>query len=208
MGCRQVRETAANADVVLAGENALPVFSPSGVDSVALERIVYNTKVSLLSASSSNLCEASPILGLCLAPAKVMKRSDAGVTVLMLRCSVPLVTASTFRCYQLGLSSQRHERRCPLTVQAWAPPLQQMQMDDGQFSAVDGSALPPGSVRPPSGDSRGGPGEREDFSKDPRFADQQLPQTTLLPLRSFTFLRLTQEMTSPAYQARCCSLQP
>ena len=44
----QVRETAANAGVVLAGENALPVFSPSGVDSVALERIVYNTKVSLL----------------------------------------------------------------------------------------------------------------------------------------------------------------
>ena len=43
----QVRETAANADVILAGENALPVFSPSGVDSVALERIVYNTKVSI-----------------------------------------------------------------------------------------------------------------------------------------------------------------
>ncbi len=80
-------------------------------------------------------------------------------------------------------------------------------MSDGQFSAVDGSALPAGSARPPSGDSRGGPGEREDFSKDPRFADQQLPQTTLLPLRSFTFLRLTQEMTSPAYQARRCSLQ-
>lgn len=45
---QQVRETAANAGVVLAGENALPVFSPSGVDSVALERIVYNTKVGLL----------------------------------------------------------------------------------------------------------------------------------------------------------------
>ncbi len=41
----QIRETAANADVVLAGENALPVFSPGGVDSVALERIVFNTKV-------------------------------------------------------------------------------------------------------------------------------------------------------------------
>ncbi len=91
-------------------------------------------------------------------------------------------------------------------AQAWAPPLQQLQMTDGQFSAVDGSALPAGGARPPSGDSRGGPGEREDFSKDPRFADQQLPQTTLLPLRSFTFLRLTQEMTSPAYQARLCFL--
>lgn len=88
------------------------------------------------------------------------------------------------------------------SAQAWAPPLQQMLMDDGQFSAVDGSALPAGGNRLPSGDSRGGPGEREDFSKDPRFADQQLPQTTLLPLRTFTFLRLTQEMTSPAYQAR------
>ncbi len=44
---RQIRETAANADVVLAGENALPVFSPGGVDSVALERIVFNTKVCL-----------------------------------------------------------------------------------------------------------------------------------------------------------------
>ncbi len=46
--CLQVRESAANAGVVLAGENALPVFSPSGVDSVALERIVYNTKVTAL----------------------------------------------------------------------------------------------------------------------------------------------------------------
>ena len=41
----QIRETAANAGVVLAGENALPVFSPSGIDAVALERIVYNTRV-------------------------------------------------------------------------------------------------------------------------------------------------------------------
>ena len=75
-------------------------------------------------------------------------------------------------------------------------------MDDARYSAVDGSALPPSGNRPPSGDPRGGPGEREDFSKDPRFADQQLPQTTLMPLRTFTFLRLTQEMSSPAYQAR------
>ena len=91
---------------------------------------------------------------------------------------------------------------CWLPAQAWAPPLQQMLMDDGQFSAVDGSALPAGGNRPSYLDSRGGPGEREDFSKDPRFADQQLPQTMLLPLRTFTFLRLTQEMTSPAYQVR------
>ena len=90
---------------------------------------------------------------------------------------------------------------CKLPVQAWAPPLQQMQMDDARYSAVDGSALPSSGSRPPSGDPRGGPGEREDFSKDPRFADQQLPQTTLMPLRTFTFLRLTQEMSSPAYQA-------
>lgn len=41
---------------------------------------------------------------------------------------------------------------------------------------------------------------RQDFSKDPRFADQQLPQTMLLPLRGFTFLRLSPEMISPAYQ--------
>ena len=43
--CEQIRETAANAGVVLAGENALPVFNPGGIDAVALERIVYNTRV-------------------------------------------------------------------------------------------------------------------------------------------------------------------
>ncbi len=31
--------------MVLGGENALPCFSPNGVDAVALERIVYNTQV-------------------------------------------------------------------------------------------------------------------------------------------------------------------
>lgn len=30
---------------MLGGENALPCFSPNGVDAVALERIVYNTQV-------------------------------------------------------------------------------------------------------------------------------------------------------------------
>ena len=43
--CTQVRELAASEGVVLAGENALPCFSPNGVDAVALERIVYNTQV-------------------------------------------------------------------------------------------------------------------------------------------------------------------
>ena len=40
----QVREAAAAAGVLMAGENALPCFSPGHVDSVALERIVYNTQ--------------------------------------------------------------------------------------------------------------------------------------------------------------------
>ena len=43
-GCWQVREAAAAAGVLMAGENALPCFSPGHVDSVALERIVYNTQ--------------------------------------------------------------------------------------------------------------------------------------------------------------------
>ena len=41
----QVRELAAAEGVVLGGENALPCFSPNGVDATALERIVYNTQV-------------------------------------------------------------------------------------------------------------------------------------------------------------------
>ena len=41
---RQVREAAAAAGVLMAGENALPCFSPGHVDTVALERIVYNTQ--------------------------------------------------------------------------------------------------------------------------------------------------------------------
>ena len=41
---RQVREAAASAGVLMAGENALPCFSPGHVDSVAMERIVYNTQ--------------------------------------------------------------------------------------------------------------------------------------------------------------------
>ena len=33
---------------MLGGENALPCFSPNGVDATALERIVYNTQVASL----------------------------------------------------------------------------------------------------------------------------------------------------------------
>ena len=39
-----MREAAAAAGVLMAGENALPCFSPGHVDTVALERIVYNTQ--------------------------------------------------------------------------------------------------------------------------------------------------------------------
>jgi hypothetical protein len=44
----QVRELAAAEGVVLGGENALPCFSPNGVDATALERIVYNTQVAFM----------------------------------------------------------------------------------------------------------------------------------------------------------------
>lgn len=40
----QVRRTASHLDVSLAGENALPCFSPGGVDSTALDRIIRNTR--------------------------------------------------------------------------------------------------------------------------------------------------------------------
>jgi hypothetical protein len=40
----QVREGCAGAGVRLGGENALPCFSPGHVDTLALERIVYNTQ--------------------------------------------------------------------------------------------------------------------------------------------------------------------
>lgn len=41
---RQLRQLAARADVSLSGENALPIFSPGGVNSEALERIVQNMR--------------------------------------------------------------------------------------------------------------------------------------------------------------------
>jgi len=40
----QVRRTASQMDVSLAGENALPCFSPGGVDATALDRIIRNTR--------------------------------------------------------------------------------------------------------------------------------------------------------------------
>lgn len=39
-----MREAAARAGVHLGGENALPCFSPTHIDSTALERIVYNCR--------------------------------------------------------------------------------------------------------------------------------------------------------------------
>lgn len=42
---KQVRSLCANRGVPLSGENALPIFLVDGVDSTALERIVFNTRV-------------------------------------------------------------------------------------------------------------------------------------------------------------------
>jgi len=39
----QIRKTAQQSGVALSGENALPCFSPGGVDTTALERIIHNT---------------------------------------------------------------------------------------------------------------------------------------------------------------------
>jgi hypothetical protein len=41
---REVKEAACSAGVPLAGENALPCFTPSAIDKGALQRIVYNTQ--------------------------------------------------------------------------------------------------------------------------------------------------------------------
>ena len=89
-------------------------------------------------------------------------------------------------------------------LQAWAPPLQEAAREL-RFNASDGSVV--GGV---GGDAFAAPTSmqegREDFTRDPRYADQQLPQTTLVPLRSFTFLRLTPVMSTPAYQVnRVCA---
>ncbi len=50
---RQLRQLAARADVSLSGENALPIFSPGGVNSEALERIVQNMRGWPQAASSN-----------------------------------------------------------------------------------------------------------------------------------------------------------
>jgi hypothetical protein len=51
----KVRELAAAEGVVLGGENALPCFSPNGVDATALERIVYNTQVAVINQRTRSL---------------------------------------------------------------------------------------------------------------------------------------------------------
>ena len=57
---RQVREAAAAAGVLMAGENALPCFSPGHVDTVALERIVYNTQAWAPPLQVYTHCYAAP----------------------------------------------------------------------------------------------------------------------------------------------------
>jgi hypothetical protein len=48
---RQIRAMAAKQQVTLSGENALPIFTPGGVDAVALDRVVCNVRA----------CRASPL---------------------------------------------------------------------------------------------------------------------------------------------------
>jgi hypothetical protein len=48
---RQIRAMAAKQQVTLSGENALPIFTPAGVDAVALDRVVCNVRA----------CRASPL---------------------------------------------------------------------------------------------------------------------------------------------------
>ncbi|CAK0774322.1 hypothetical protein CVIRNUC_004157 [Coccomyxa viridis] len=137
---RQVREAASAAGVLMAGENALPCFSPGHVDTVALERIVYNT-------------------------------------------------------------------------QAWAPPLQEESMKEAIYrgpsanslanSASSTDTLLAATNNPASASAPDLPSKAQSLgSAHSRPATgNSLPQSELPMMRAFTFLRLTQEMLQPSYQA-------
>lgn len=71
----QVREGASAWGVVLGGENALPCFTPNGVDATALDRIVYNTQASsVLVTRQSDLCR--PTMTLRVASAILCSAAD------------------------------------------------------------------------------------------------------------------------------------
>lgn len=76
----QVREAAARAGVHLAGENALPCFSPNHIDDSALERIVYNTR------AWGPPLQARP----CSTPLQIAEPCNDSATCLQTRESDPL----------------------------------------------------------------------------------------------------------------------
>lgn len=76
---RQIRLNAAKMNISLSGENALPIFSAEGVDTVALERIVTNTKAwygrSMLPSCTTlgNIVAAGKHLSECARPVHIPK---------------------------------------------------------------------------------------------------------------------------------------
>lgn len=206
---RQVREGAAAAGVALAGENALPCFTPNGVDATALDRIVYNTQAwapplqEYERAASASRDEA----GAALASRAVANPGSGGGS-----SGSPAGDA-------LSLSAMEGPSSPADSTSLMGEPSNLSRPASNTTFCSTGTGVSPSTSRDslPSAFSNRSPASQDGWRRQSTWGhprrvssggaltgDSPLAVTAKLValpiMRAFTFLRLSPEMTSPAYQ--------
>lgn len=213
---RQIRVLAARAGVELNGENALPIFLPHCVDTVALDRVVANTRAGPKNGSrGSSVSQATylhvPILGTAFSSS--IKRSprmsashSAGATVglgqwssvgsgegstLGASCAPIACPFSTHS--EAGPDSSRHSRHSANSNLIHSQSLQQLPRLSKGGNSSDSLKL----ERLSSNSVHTALGTAEAAAAELALSRRGV---TLPALRIFTFLRLGPELMQPMYQ--------
>lgn len=223
---RQVREGAAAAGVVLAGENALPCFTPNGVDSTALDRIVYNTQAwdpplqEYERAATASRDEAEAALASRAVLVSGGGSSGGGspaVDSLSLSATTegPSSAAHTSSASLAGAPSTLSRPPSTVTTCSTGTAVTPSTSRDSLPSNISNRSSPnvapqqrPIDHRPtwsPSEDTWRRPKQgNTSYAANGPAGERPMAVTAKLValpiMRAFTFLRLSPEMTSPAYQ--------
>lgn len=181
---KQVRSLCAARGVPLSGENALPIFLVDGVDSTALERIVYNTRVWHGAAAMSAYWLS-----------RKQDRSSSPEPHLTIRSSeVNSDGGGGGVCSLQGHMPRSGQQSAPLPGLPVGYRRQPLHSGSGTLPPYTMYNMRPHSLPPVRSD----PAIAATGLRGDSYADISEP---LPPMRSFTFLRLAPQILQPSYQA-------
>lgn len=197
---KQVRGLAARTQVPLSGENALPIFLMDGVDTVALDRIMFNTRAWYGPSALAQASRTPPVHHTQTAPHALYNTQQAQPPPSSVAVGVaPSLSASTVGSAPPSVLPSPSDCSPRVGGPQWG-----VVSPGWQHSYSLGCMLTMGRSLSDAGRlvGLGRPGNQHGVAASGLRTDSYADIVNPLPaMRSFTFLRLSPELLLPAYQA-------